>query len=1141
MTITTSRQLKTVRLNILNSPSPSSSSSSSSSSSLFPTATNNLNNHNNSNSNNGSSTSTQKGLKNSISRKRHSRPKQQGSSLASSSTLNQVSPSSSRPKLGTIGAQRAPREGWCSFCYAEGGFDNGQGQIVRGEIPLLFDSQIIVQRNNSTVESNSNCQRNIINTSNPTDQSNPQQRRKGKGEMVSCWECGQSGHFSCMVLNNYEIKSHVKSYPWLCIDCRRCETCGDEKSYESDDDQNMLLCAICDRGFHGTCLNPPLKSAPSGDFICPFPHESVKLIPPLPDSATLPPLKMTFKSNSTSQTPIRLQTNNSYIQPTRLNSSSNKTPRSTVKKAKNLTFSHSTNRKRKANVEILGDEQEEDLQNVQEPDLNRHNKRTKPPRQSRNQASDQLMVRLSSAEVGSNNFITATPLRRNGMNGRVTGLDSEAFQDEDQNDLMSEDLNPFKGILTEEEAYVGDRTISEADISRFKCSLEKSMALLESMCSDSNEQKIAPTCNGASNKVQSITTNGDPKRFPRAVRELRAGNLTPSTPDGRPNRLNFSPVMFGSQNKADSPIPDDASTTSSNQLDRRTSESNLSAIKSIMFGQFEIDIWYMAPYPQEYLVLPNGQLWICEYCLKFFRTGFQFQRHRLKCKSHHPPGDEIYRDEENGISIFEVDGRKNKMYCQNLCLLAKMFLDHKTLYYDVDPFLFYVMTQKGGNNERCELGLSSGCQFVGYFSKEKRSPTNNVSCIMTLPVRQRKGWGNLLIDFSYLLSKKEKRVGTPEKPLSDLGLLSYRSYWTLAVTKYLLSCEELEQITLEDIANNTSIALSEVYYTCLHNGWIEVADEPQHSKRRSTGGNIKAYHNRKKALSNSNNLNSNNLIVGSVGDCNNSLSGPGSGRKKINGIGRGSSSSSTLKSSKRSPNNLSFTAEGIPRHYRIRWNASSLRVYLERWRAKGYYQLKPEKLSWSPFLTTRAQGVSIDLGPIAIPLIPNEDPYEFLSNKNKTGLSKESDSNISLVDERRLKEVDEGKREKAEEEEKYNHGDNNDNERICEQGSTKLLVEGNQSGRSKDVEDEEEERREVGGVIKVLRNLKKRFIFSGNESSSVVDKEKGKQQEESNKGNKANGTVGQGEEHREDSINDEDLDAEGSIDEEEDQDQSNIY
>lgn len=48
-----------------------------------------------------------------------------------------------------------------------------------------------------------------------------------------------------------------------------------------------------------------------------------------------------------------------------------------------------------------------------------------------------------------------------------------------------------------------------------------------------------------------------------------------------------------------------------------------------------------------------------------------------------------------------------QIYCQNLCLLAKLFLDHKTLYYDVEPFLFYVMTEAD----------NTGCHLVGYFSK----------------------------------------------------------------------------------------------------------------------------------------------------------------------------------------------------------------------------------------------------------------------------------------------------------------------------------------------------------------------------------------------------------------------------------------
>ena len=43
--------------------------------------------------------------------------------------------------------------------------------------------------------------------------------------------------------------------------------------------------------------------------------------------------------------------------------------------------------------------------------------------------------------------------------------------------------------------------------------------------------------------------------------------------------------------------------------------------------------------------------------------------------------------------MFEVDGKKNKVYCQSLCLLSKLFLDHKTLYYDVDPFLFYILCE----------------------------------------------------------------------------------------------------------------------------------------------------------------------------------------------------------------------------------------------------------------------------------------------------------------------------------------------------------------------------------------------------------------------------------------------------------------
>lgn len=132
-----------------------------------------------------------------------------------------------------------------------------------------------------------------------------------------------------------------------------------------------------------------------------------------------------------------------------------------------------------------------------------------------------------------------------------------------------------------------------------------------------------------------------------------------------------------------------------------------------------------------------SKLFLCEFCLKYMKSRSILDRHMSKCLWRHPPATEIYR--KDNLSVFEVDGNVNKIYCQNLCLLAKLFLDHKTLYYDVEPFLFYVLTI----NDR------KGCHLIGYFSKEKLCQQKyNVSCIMTMPQYQRQGYGRFLIHFS---------------------------------------------------------------------------------------------------------------------------------------------------------------------------------------------------------------------------------------------------------------------------------------------------------------------------------------------------------------------------------------------------------
>lgn len=56
--------------------------------------------------------------------------------------------------------------------------------------------------------------------------------------------------------------------------------------------------------------------------------------------------------------------------------------------------------------------------------------------------------------------------------------------------------------------------------------------------------------------------------------------------------------------------------------------------------------------------------------------------------------------------------------------MSKLFLDHKNLYWNMDPFMFFILCE----NDK------DGSHMVGYFSKEKESTQGwNLSCILVLP------------------------------------------------------------------------------------------------------------------------------------------------------------------------------------------------------------------------------------------------------------------------------------------------------------------------------------------------------------------------------------------------------------------------
>ena len=89
----------------------------------------------------------------------------------------------------------------------------------------------------------------------------------------------------------------------------------------------------------------------------------------------------------------------------------------------------------------------------------------------------------------------------------------------------------------------------------------------------------------------------------------------------------------------------------------------------------------------------------------------------------------------------------------------------------------------------------------------------NLACILTFPQYQKSGYGKFIISLSYELSKREGKTGSPEKPLSDLGKVSYRSYWTHVLMHLLASCDPNTDITINDMSQQTGIKTEDIIST----------------------------------------------------------------------------------------------------------------------------------------------------------------------------------------------------------------------------------------------------------------------------------------------------------------------------------------
>ncbi|CAG8034545.1 unnamed protein product [Penicillium olsonii] len=205
-------------------------------------------------------------------------------------------------------------------------------------------------------------------------------------------------------------------------------------------------------------------------------------------------------------------------------------------------------------------------------------------------------------------------------------------------------------------------------------------------------------------------------------------------------------------------------------------------LQNVVLGDLLFQPWNQSIYPEDLVAKDADRLYVCRWCFRYSCDDDVFEDHRRACEHRiTPPGTKVY--DHGGYAVWEVDGQDYKLFGQNLSLFAKLFLDHKTVFFDVATFLYYILTFTDPDDHE-------SYHVLGFFSKEKLSwDANNLACILIFPPYQHKQLGKLLMGVSYKLSGWDSNggpIGGPEKPLSELGHKSYVRFWAERIARYLL-------------------------------------------------------------------------------------------------------------------------------------------------------------------------------------------------------------------------------------------------------------------------------------------------------------------------------------------------------------------
>ncbi|XP_077959562.1 histone acetyltransferase KAT6B isoform X1 [Gasterosteus aculeatus] len=731
-------------------------------------------------------------------------------------------------------------------------------------------------------------------------------RDKRPEELLSCADCGSSGHPSCLKFSP-ELTSNVKRLRWQCIECKTCSSCR-RQGKNADE---MLFCDSCDRGFHMECCDPPLSRMPKGTWICQVcrPKENgKKLLHKKADQIKRRYAKPIGRPRNKLKQRMSVTSGDGSM--VALGG------RGSPGRGQKITVCSTPSSGHAASVKDARDRLADPCCVVDATQFTTSTPTTTPlltPTSTR--ATLTVNKKTKGLIDGLSKFFTPSPVGRRSRAVAVESLATPLRSRDEGLPRPSEPPQPFAFAadaaqkITPSSSALPAPTlpglsppsqVSSSSTSANSPQSSSSQSSVPSLSSLYNSSQLKGLFDGLShiyttqgqsrkkrlpcyappkrphlkqdspqasktgpqrlgknefNKNRPHSTSAGPgrprghpfkmvshfKRNPFLKKHRTLGRLrykvspqkgAPSTGKGDLTDGRIKPENNHGHNgelrvkqearadfaamSRDHVMEEDIETFTHVQevaMQRTGSRVNTDSMRCpalIEFGKYEIQTWYSSPYPPEYSRLQK--LYLCEFCLKYMRSKNILQRHTKKCGWFHPPANEIYR--KNDLSVFEVDGNVSKLFCQNLCLLAKLFLDHKTLYYDVEPFLFYILTK---NDEK-------GCHLVGYFSKEKLCQQKyNVSCIMIMPQYQRQGFGRFLIDFSYLLTRQEGQAGSPEKPLSDLGRLSYLAYWKSVILEYLYKHPD-KHISVKGISRATGMCPHDIAATLQQLGMIDRQD-----------------------------------------------------------------------------------------------------------------------------------------------------------------------------------------------------------------------------------------------------------------------------------------------------------------------------